>query len=98
MPVFVMVASIWLSLEKTSPRKTAGAIICVAACVAFVIKRNWHRDDWFEYNYWYVAQIIVPGVATITTKRAVGASKGGLFNIGFWFTIIGVLGELFYYS
>lgn len=68
------------------------------ACAIFIGIRNYDKSDWFEYNFWYLGLIIVPGVSTITTKMALGASKGGIFLMGFWFNFFGVLSAFYYYS
>lgn len=98
LPVFVQAATILLGMEKSSIRKTIGMMLCFSAWVAFVVKRNLGKDDVFNYNFFMVVQIVVPGVSNITTKQALGADKIGIFNLSFWINVFGVLSAWFMYT
>ena len=45
-----------------------------------------------------LVQIIAPGIATITTKKALGADKIGILNLAFWVNFFGSVSALFYYT
>lgn len=98
MPVFVQFAVIMLGMEKSSPRKTAGIIICFTAWVIFVIKYNIDEDEIFNRNFFMIAQIVAPGISSITLKKALGADGIGIFNLNFWVNVFGTACAFFYYG
>lgn len=98
LPVFVQAATIFLGMEKLNQRKGIGMAFCFISCAAFLIYQNWGENDIFDYNFFMFVQIVVPGISSITTKKAIGADSIGLFNLGFWISLFGVIGAWFYYS
>lgn len=99
MPVFVQAAVIFLGMENNSPRKFMGCTICIVSVTAYLIYRQLNIDsNIFDYNFFMIVQVVVPAVSSVTTKKALGADKIGIFNFGFWQTAIGWFVSLFYYS
>ena len=45
-----------------------------------------------------IVQIVAPGIASITTKKALGADKIGVFNLCFWINVFGTAAAFFYYG
>lgn len=99
-PVFVQAAVILLGMEKSSPKKLLGIVICTLAVIAFVTKYTLDNafDDVFITYFFMVLQIILPGIGSVTTKKALVADKIGILNLCFWVNFFGSLSAFIYYS
>jgi drug/metabolite transporter (DMT)-like permease len=99
-PVFVQAAVIFLGMEKSSPRKLLGIVICSLAVLSFIIKYTFDHtlDNVFITYLFMVLQIILPGIGSVTTKKALVADKIGVLNLCFWVNVFGTLSAFIYYS
>jgi len=97
-PVFVQTAVIMIGLEKYTPRKLIGIVICWLAVLAFVIKYNIGEDKIFLRNFWMVCLMVPAGIGSISTKKGLTANGIGIFNFAFWAHVPCVICAFLYYS
>ncbi|CAI2387112.1 unnamed protein product [Moneuplotes crassus] len=97
-PVFVLCGIIILKLDKWTPRKVIGSILCVLAVLSYVTFYNVTDETRFFKNFFMAIQITTPAMGGIALRFAVLKGNLGIFNIAFWASTIATINAFAYYS
>ncbi|CAI2366942.1 unnamed protein product [Moneuplotes crassus] len=96
-PSFILIALILLKLDKWSIRKAIGATFLLLSCGGCVIYSNITSERSFYMDSFMIAQILVPPVGALSLKLAIIKRNVGIFNLGFWVSLVAFICALLNY-
>ncbi|CAI2360061.1 unnamed protein product [Moneuplotes crassus] len=97
-PVFILCGIIALKLDRWTPRKVIGSILCVLSVLSYVTFYNVTDEQRFFKNFFMTIQVTTPAMGAISLRFAVLKGNLGVFNIAFWASFFATINAFIYYS